>query len=353
MAPREIPDIFSGQPFSAVTLTGIINNVPYTPNFLGSIGLYANDGVRTTSIAIGERNGALQIVGTSPRGSEPEQIDHPATTLRQAPAVHMLIEAQVSADEVQSVLAPSGENAFAEFQTPEALINERMEGPFGLRARIELTHEYHRLGGIKGVVLDKDGATELYNWFTFFGISALADHNTNFGALTDEDSTFEQECTGLVRDMLGELDGLPVTNMQPVALCGDNYFDQVWGNKEVKAWRRAQGTGRDPDVFGGQTRAFKSFTFGGITFVNYRSTKDGKVGIGTNEARLFPMSVPGLFQMLFAPPPIMGLTNTKGLPIYALMPPHRQTIRQAVVEAQSNPLTLCVRPRSLRRLTKS
>ncbi len=352
MAPREIPDIFSGQPFNTVTLTGIINNTPYTPNFLGSIGLYAADGVRTTSIAIGERNGALQVVGTSPRGSEPEQIDHPVTALRTATAVHIQLEAQVSADEVQSVLASAGDGALAEFQTPEALINERMEGPFGLRARIELTHEYHRLGGIRGVVLDKDGSTELYNWYDFFGITPLADANTNFGTLDVDGSTFEQQCTTLVRDMLVQLDGLPVTTMQPVALCGDNYFDQVWGNKEVKAWRKAQATGRDPDVFS-QNRAYKSFTYGGITWVNYRASKDGKVGIGIDEARLFPYAVPGLFQMLFAPPPIMGLTNTKGLPVYALMPPHRQTIRQAVVEAQSNPLTLCVRPRSLRRLTKS
>ncbi|MBN9525447.1 MAG: major capsid protein [Alphaproteobacteria bacterium] len=352
MAPREIPDIFSGQPFSAVTLTGIINNTPYTPNFLGSIGLYAADGVRTTSIAIGERNGALQVVATSPRGSEPEQIDHPVSALRTAPSVHIQIEATVSADEVQSVLAPAGDGAFAEFQTPEALITERVEGPFGLRARIELTHEYHRLGGIRGVVMDKDGTTELYNWYSFFGIAPMAAHNMNFGTLDPDASTFEQACATLKRDMLNELDGLPVTNAQPVALCGDNYYDQVWGNKEVKAWRKAQGTGRDTDVFS-QNKAFSSFTYGGITFVNYRGTKDGKVGIATDEGRLFPFGVPGLFQMLFAPPPIMGLTNTKGLPVYALMPPHRQTIRQAVVEAQSNPLTLCVRPRSLRQLTKS
>lgn len=45
------------------------------------------------------------------------------------------------------------------------------------------------------------------------------------------------------------------------------------------------------------------------------------------------------------------MTNMKGLPVHAGTPPESRTSRRAVVEAQSNPLTLCVRP--LREQTKS
>jgi hypothetical protein len=347
----QMADVFSGTPFNAVTLTTQINAVPYTPNLLGTLGLYAADGVATTDIAVAERNGAIDIIQTSERGSPPEQTGHPKRNMRKATVSHLAVEAEVNADEVQNAISQGLMMGQPQLESVSGLVDDRLNGPFGLRARIELTHEYHRLGGIKGLVLDKDGST-LYDWFSFFGISALADHNTNFGALTVDGGAFEQECTQLKRDMLLELEGLPVAALRPVALCGDNYFDQVYGNKEVKAARKNRDTGRDGDVFA-QNKAFTSTEYGGITWVNYRGTKDGKVGIGTNEARLFALGVPGLFQMLFGPPDILGMTNMKGLPVFAHMPFERQTSRRAVVEAQSNPLTLCVRPRSLRRLTKS
>lgn len=349
----EMADVFTGDAFTAVSLTSQVNNVPYSPQFLGSLGsrLYAVDGVRTTEIAIAERNGTLEIVQTSERGSPPELIDNPKRNMRKASVSHFALYAYVNADEVQNAIADALLTGQPQLQSLEGLIEDRLNGPFGLRARAELTHEYHRLGGIQGVVLDKNGDT-LYDWFDYFGISALADHNTNFGTLTADGGTFEVECTQLTRDMLLELEGLPVGSMIPVALCGDNYFDQVYSNKEVKAARKNRDTGRESDVFA-DNKAFKSFEFGGIQWVNYRGTKTGSVGIATNEARLFPLDVPGLFQMLFGPPDIMGMTNMKGLPVHAYMPPEHQTSRRAAVEAQSNPLTVCLRPRALRKLTKS
>ncbi|MBP2291040.1 major capsid protein [Azospirillum rugosum] len=343
-------NLFIGRAFDVMTLTTAVNNVPYTPQFLGSLGddLFLSEGVRTTDIAIQETNGNLEVIKTSERGAPAEQSTNPKRNLRKASTVRIAKQAHVNADEVQNALGDAALTGTPQLQTLEALINERAEGAFGLRAQVELTHEYHRLGGIKGVVLDKDGA-ELYDWYNFFGISPLADHTTNFGALTTDGGTFEQECMQLVREMTTELEGLPIVSMQPVVLCGDNYYDRVYTNKEVKAARKNRDAGRGGDVFE-KSKAFSSFSFGGITFANYRGTKDGKVGIGKDEGRMFPLGVKGLFQMLFGPPDLLGMANFKGLPIYMYMPPEEQTIRRATVEAQSDPLTLCVRPRALRRL---
>ena len=344
-------NFFTGDAFSALTLTTQINNVPFTPNLLGTLGLFFSDGVPTTNVAISERNGLLEVVQTSPRGAPPSQITHPKRNMRDAKCQHIAIEAEVYADEVQNAVSQAMMNGQPQLAAVEELAEDRLNGPFGLRQRIELTHEYHRLGAIKGVVLDKD-LTTLYDWYDFFGIVPVADHNTNYGALTPDGGAFEAECTGLIRDMCLELEGLPIASMVPVSFAGNNYFDQVYSNKEVKAARKIRDTGRDSDVFS-SSKAFKTFEYGGILWVNYRGTKDGTVGIGPDEARLFPMGVPGLFQQLFGPPDIMGMTNMKGLPVHAYMPPESQTSRLAVIEAQSNPLTFCAKPRSLRRLTKS
>lgn len=349
----EMANVFTGDAFSALTLTTQINNVPYSPQFLGSLGdrLFAVDGVRTTDISIAERDGTLEIVQTSERGSPPEQSDHPKRNMRKASVVHLALEAQVNADEVQNAVADALLTGTPQLQAAEGLIEDRLNGPFGLRSRLELTHEYHRLGGIQGIVLDKNG-DELFDWYDYFGIAALTAHNTNFGALTADGGAFEVECTQIKREMLLELEGLPVASMIPVVLCGDNYYDQVYSNKEVKAARKNRDTGRESDVFG-SNKAFSTIEFGGILWANYRGTKDGAVGINTDKGRLFPLGVPGLFQMLFGPPDIMGMTNMKGLPVHAFMPPERQTSRRAVVEAQSNPITICCKPRALRELTKS
>lgn len=347
----ELPNVFTGDAFSAVTLTSKVNDVPYSPQLLGAMNLYAVTGVRTTDIAVGERNGSLEVVKTSERGAPPEQGEKTKQTVRKATVSHIAVEGYVNADEVQDAMQEAQLTGQPELQTAEGLIQDVLNGPFGLRARIELTHEYHRLGGIKGIVLDKDGS-ELYNWYDFFGIAALPDHATNFGGLDDVGGAFEVECAQLKRAMLREMEGLPVTTARPVVLCGDNYYDQLYSNKEVKAARKNRDTGRDSDVFG-ENKAFSAIDYGGITWANYRGTKDGDVGIDADEGRLFPMEVPGLFQMIFGPPDIMGMTNWKGLPVHTYMPPESQTSRRATVEAQSNPLTLCVRPRALRRLVAS
>lgn len=347
----EIMDVFAGSPFRALTLTQVINETPFTPQYLGGTGLYSYEGVRTIDVAVQSRNGSIEVIQTTERGAPAEQATHDKRKMRKAPCSHIKIEDQIGADEIQNALNDAANTSVPQLQTAQELIQERGEGPVGLRARIELTHEYHRMGGIDGVVLDKDGSV-LYDWFEFFGMVRPDPVVTNFGALTPEKGDFEVQCTQLVRAMTDELDGLPVMTMNPVALCGDNYYDQIYSNKEVKAARKNADTGRESDVFT-SSKAYKSFTYGGITWVNYRGTKDGKVGIPTNEGRLFAAGVPGLFQMLFGPPDIMGLTNTKGAPVFMFMPPERQTSRMAVIEAQSNPLTFCARPLHLRRLTKT
>jgi len=345
----EIPVLFSGPAFSAVSLTAVLNNVPFAPNLLGVMGVYQVDGVRTVDIAIAERNGQLALIQTSPRGSPPSQIDVPRRTVRKASCVHFAVEAPIIADEVQDALGDLTLSAQPQLQTLQGLVEDRLNGPFGLRQRIELTHEYHRLGGLKGVVVDKDGS-ELFNWFDFFGIERKPPVALNFGSFTADGGAFEVQSTNLVREMDEELDGLVLTSRRPVALCGSNFYDQVYANKEVKAARKNRDVGRDSDVFT-QNKAWTSFTYAGITYVEYRGTKSGSVGVERNEAQLFPLGVPGLMQQLFGPPDIMGLTNSVGLPTFAFMPPERQTSRQALVEAQSNPLTVCLRPRALRLLT--
>lgn len=349
--PLEMADVFAGNKFTAVSLTGQVNKVPYTPHLLGSIpGLFEADGIRTTDLDLTESNGQITIIGTTPRGAPAEQKGNPKRVARKVGTVRLARERHVSADEVQNVLASQTVPGMEQFQTAEALIAERFEGPEGLRVEMELTHEFHRLGAVKGIVYDADGVTELYNWYSFFGISALADFSVNFGSLSADGAGFEMALAGVKRECLKELNGFATTNMKLMVLCGDNYFDKVYSNKEVKAARKNRDAGRDNDSFV-RNFAYDSIEYGNFTFVNYRGNDSGSVGIHTDEGRLVPVGVPGLFPVRFAPPDVLGFSNTKGLPVYALMRPEKQTSSHATVEAQSNLVTICRAPRALRRFT--
>lgn len=339
-------DIFNQDAFSAVSLTGEIVKTHYTPQFLGNMGLFQADGIYTTDIAIEELDGSLTVIATSPRGAPPEQSSNPKRKLRKFSTVRLAREGAVNADQVQNVRAMGSET---ELQTVQGLINDRFNGPFGLRAAMELTHEYHRLGAIQGKVMDADGTTVLFDWYSEFGVAEPAEVDLDLDNANPAEGALLKKCHAVKRSAIQALGGLPTAQMELVALCGDNLFDDFTTHKEVRdVWKVAQ-----QGAALAENRAYDQVRFGGITWINYRGTDDGKVGIGTDKARLFPRGVPGVFQMLFGPADTFEFVNTKGLPVYAMMPKERQTSRSAVVEVQSNPLTICTRPLALRSMKRT
>lgn len=61
-------DIFKSNAFSAVSITSALNNVAFQPSFLRDLNIFAPRPVRTTSVAVEERNGTLSLIQTSERG---------------------------------------------------------------------------------------------------------------------------------------------------------------------------------------------------------------------------------------------------------------------------------------------
>jgi hypothetical protein len=83
-------------------------------------------------------------------------------------------------------------------------------------------------------------------------------------------------------------------------------------------------------------------------FEEYR----GKVGatsfIADHKAHVFPIGVQELFMTYFAPADYWDTVNTMGLPRYARQfPDPSGADRHRNLEIQSNPLTICTRPRVL------
>ncbi len=327
-------DIFNDDAFSWVSLTDGIIKAPYRPGRIGTLGLFRDSGITTTTVVVEEKDGRLELIATSPRGGPAETIGAQKRTARSFLVPHLEKESTVLADAVQGVRAFGSES---ESESLEGLINERL---IDLRAMHEVTLEHLRVGAIKGKVLDADGSAELFNLFTEFNVS----QQTKDIALSSDSTDVRGECVAIQRLSEGELGAEMVTGYR--AFCGDDFFDEFVAHAKVAESLKYQ----EAQLL--RTDLRSGFEYGGITWENYR----GKVGnvsfFPSTEAFVVPIGT-GIFRTYFAPADFIETVNTLGRPVYAKLVADNELNRWSKVHTQSNPLCLCLQPRAVIRVTKS
>lgn len=318
--------IFDSDIFTMSSLTASINEVTYTPSQIGSLGLFEADGISTTSLVIEKDGDTLGLVEAKPRGAPGTAVGADKRTGVSFQAAHLPTTATVLADEVQNVRAFGSEDSE---QAVQSVVNGRLAK---MARRIDLTHENHRLGAIKGQVLDSDGTTVLYDLFSAFGVSQQEVAMALGTAATDVQGK-ALDIHEKVEDALGGLSYTGIT-----VLCGKAFWRAFIGHKAVKeAYQRYQD--------GSQLRADprEGFMFGGIFWERYRG--GGSVKVPDAEAYAVPTGVMDLFITRFAPADYMDAVNTLGLPFYSSSDELKHG-KGVELEAQSNPAHLCTRPRT-------
>ncbi len=348
--PELTLDVYDGEAFRPVTLTGWVNqHVPFQPTFLSSLGLFqASGGVYTTDVAFDDENGSLRLIKTTPRGSAPEQSQGAKGQTRKVPTVRLAREAVITADQVAGVRVLGS----TMLQSAQRLVNQRIEGPLGLKAELSYTFEHMQLGAVDGAVYDADNSTVIWDYFSIYGVSRPSSVALPIKPTATLDTPLKKALTALKRSMVAEINGLVTSGARIVILCGDTFFDDVDNCPEVVAARKIQATGNSnaPTIIA-DNKAYSSFVYGDCVFVNYRGSEDAKVAVPADGGRAFFMGVPGLFQSFFAPADTWDFVNTEGLPSYLLQRRERQTESSRAFELQSNPLFMNMRPKHTRRLT--
>jgi hypothetical protein len=346
-------DIFNGDAFSNASLSAYVNNnVPFRPGLLGSMGLFTGEGVFTPTVAFDDEDGSLSLIESSPRGSAPSQSINRKGTTRYLKTVRLAREAAITADQVVNVRVLG---TATQLQTAERIVFKRVEGPVGLKAELSYTMENMQLGAIDGQVYDADATTLLWDYFATYGVSRPTAVNFAFSTATAGTGVIGKTATDLKRSMVKALNGFPLNGAELTVLCGDNFYDALRYSGEVLDALKTSAFGDLPNAVDiiSSSQAYDAFRYAGIRWINYRGSDDGAVGINTDSARAFMRGVPGLFQSFFGPADTWDFANTEGLPSYLIQRRERQTESARVFELQSNPLPLCLRPKSLYRLTKS
>jgi Phage major capsid protein E len=347
----EIMDIFTGDAFGMVTLTAAVNKTPFQPEFLGTLGIFTPAPIRTVDAAVAMSDmGDLAIVPTTARGSPPVEQTVPTQNVRSFRTPRVAIGDTITVAELQGILARSvmmGVDSAVVLQDMQSEIAFRLDGPVGLRAKVETTKERMRLGAISGVVLDKDGSI-LYDWPTQFGIALPAEVNFNLKAASPVPGALATAVRQLQRRVLRAAKAGNQPAAAVIGLCGDDFFDALVSHPDVMpayntfiGLQSARLSSPNPNI-----PAFSTFNWSGIDWVNYRGTDDqAAVAIDPSKVKFVVSGVPGLFQEVLAPAEFADFFNELGRPIYAMILPDPSGRKAYVrLEVYSYPMYMATRP---------
>jgi hypothetical protein len=320
-------DIFNDDAFSVSSLTQTITDLPRLATRIGSSGLFTEQGMPTLGMMVERTGSSLKLVTAQARGSVGEPVKLGGRSLIHLPTVHLPQRGSMLADEVQGI------RAFGSETEVEAAVN-RFKTKMGVaKSQIDITMEYHRIGAIKGQVLDADGTTVLLDVYDAFGMT----QQTKFFILGTAGTKVKQKCIELKRMIQLKLGGRSFTKVR--VLCSESFFDDLVGHATVEKAFELYNSNSHART----DQSTSGFEFADVIFEVYAG------GIGTTDfipaglAYAYPEGVSGLFQTWYAPADWMETVNTQGLPYYAKQEVMKYN-KGVEFESQSNPLNFCSLP---------
>lgn len=334
-------DIFNDDAFSLVSMTQAIEKMPNVPSFLGDIGIFDEEGVDTSIVSIEQKGTTLSLIPTSLRGTAPPMGTTDKRTLRNFSIPRVAKGDQIFAAEVERV------RAFGTESELETIVAKVAQKQAKLMTEVALTLEYHRLGAIQGILLDSDGSTTLYNYFTEFGISAPTEIDFDLDNASPVSGALIIKMNAAKRAAIRALGNAYIPGRTRLLwLCGDTFYDQLTNHPEVRAtysnWQAAE------SLRGSLSSVFGNFTFGEMEWKNYQGTDDNStVAIGATKAKLVVLNAPGLYRRYNGPGETFETVNTIGRPLYSMLVKDDARNMWVQPEVYAYPLHICTRPEVL------
>lgn len=331
-------DIFNSDAFSLINMTAAVEKMPTVPSFLGSLGIFTEEGQESNIVSIEQKGNTLKLIPTSPRGTAPEMGGTDKRSLRMFNIPRIAKGDQLFAAEIQGIRAFGSESEL------ETVVTKIASKQAKLLTEVALTLEYHRLGAIQGILLDSDGSV-LYNYFTEFGITAPTEIDFDLDAVSPVEGVLLAKMAAAKRAAIRALGAAYVPGMtQFLWLCGDTFYDQLTNHNDVrvtfKNWEGASSL-RDAKVFA-------PFRFGEMDWMNYQGTDDNTtVAIGATKAKLIVRGVPGLYRRVNGPGETFETVNTTGKPLYSMLVKDNDRNMWVQPEVYAYPLHICTRPEVL------
>lgn len=329
-------DIFNEDPFKLIPLTQAIIDIPRVPTQLGDEGLFSEQGLVGTVMWIERKGSSIQLVPTAPRGGVGQSTTETNRKMIPVGCVHLPQYETILADAVLGVRAFGKE---AELETIQGLVNQKLAA---MKANLDLTLEYQRIGALKGQVLDADGTTVVWDMYQIFNFT----QETKFWNIATPSTSVDlkQFCIDLKRSIRNSLGGKPFKKVR--VKCSEGFFDKLVGHDKMKAawelWNNGQ--------FARTTQVDGDFEFSDVIFQIYSGGTSAGDFIADGLAYAYPEGVPNMFQIWYGSGDYTETVNQMGLPYYAKQ--ERKKFDKGVdLEAQSNPLTINTLPEAVKKLS--
>jgi hypothetical protein len=326
-------DIFNNDAFSVSALTQTIVDIPRLQTKIGDKKLFKEQGMPTLGMMVERKGSSLSLVPAAPRGGIGDTALRGQRTLIHLPTVHLPQRGAMLADEVQGIRAFGSET---EVEAVQSILKDKLEVA---KNKLDITMEYHRIGAIKGLIMDADGVTPLLDVYAAFGMV----QQTHFMALATTTTKVKQKVIEIKRKIQEKLGGKSYSKIR--VLCSQSFFDDLTGHVVVeKAFELYQ-----QNSYARTDQSGSAFEFADVIFEEYAGGVGATLFIPEGEAYAYPEGVNALFQTWYAPADWMETVNTKGLPYYAkqeIMPYNKGVS----FESQSNPLNFCSLPEAVLKL---
>lgn len=304
--------------------------LPGAPGRLAQLGLFDEQGITTSSAIIELDDTLLNLVPVRVRGGPATLRGEGDRAARGLVVPHLPVGNTILADEIQNLRAFGKTTQLA---AARAHVLRRIDL---CKRDLDATLEWHRVGAIRGQVLDSDGATVIYDLFDDFG---LTQQTLSLDLGTSTTKVEAKAAQGL--DMIEDALRLPFNGGR--AFLGKDLWNSLIAHDEMRAAYLSRT--RTPG------EVLESFEFGGIIWERVRGTFGTTKLMADDEGYLIPKDgPPGLFVTRYAPAPYNDTTNTVGQPVYTKLEPlaHSHGI---AFEVQTNPLSICTKPTACIRLT--
>lgn len=325
------------RPFNMLELTVALTNVPHFAGYFQRIGMFTPRPIRTTSFALEYSDSKIHLITSTSRGSvssTPSGTQNRERKVITLSTAHLEVVKEILAEDIQNMRAFGVEDAESELLT---MVQVRDEVLTDIKQSIDATVEYMMVGALKGEVKD-GGNNTIVNLFNAFNITPPTPISINL--LKPISSEFNKVFIEM-RKAVGEA----VIVDEILAVCGSTAYQKLLEKAVDETKSRADDSPIDINNV-----SVTGFIRGGIKFVQYPGGVGSTEFIGATDVHYVPMQggrpLPGLFEIYYAPADYAEAVNTRALPYYAKAMP-LPFDKGLAINAQSNPLPICTRPKCL------
>lgn len=333
--------------YTSTDLTEQINRFPNNYGLIQALGLFSEEGTISTLVEVRRENGLLRVLPAKERGAPgtPAERETGNSVFFQVPHFpHMDL---ITPKDIQDYLA-----LVARSRKPKTYDDELAKRLENMRLNHSITLEYVRMGAIKGVILDGNGAT-LYDLFDAFDIEKKVVDFVLGTAGTDVMAKIEEVNDHIVTNLKGD-----VSNGVEVQV-SSTFFGKLINHPKVeKYWLQTNNAQElvkfERDRLGGNWG--RVFEVGVVKFRENKTTfpvkanADAALGnvaaVAANKGHAYPTGTNNTFKTWFAPADTISAANQPGEQIFvsAEVLKHGKGVE---VWSESNPLAVCTQPEAL------